>query len=257
MLKKFNTTQVSNHPFFTELESAFNTNFQSWLNCIDRIIMIHEEMALSCVVSLLNDPGILGSLLHKITTDPFLNNRMLDESYYHLNGFDKIVLINRSNFKIRLHNFLPRPEKRPMENIHDHRWNFASAMLKGSFKTDLFTNGVKQDLKTQSYTYYSDKLNDKYETVYNGEVFLEKLKTLKISQGDNYFIPSDALHRINGMNADGTVTIIVTGPPINNTCQFYASRLMEEEEKNLVKHDPLYLQNLLTAIPASLIKIAA
>lgn len=257
MLKKFKSVQISSHPFFTELESSFKMNLNAWLNCIDKMLMLNEEMALSCVVAFLNDPAVLGSLLNSITSDPFLNKKMLDESYYHLNGFDKIVLINRSNFKIRLHNFLPQPEKRPMENIHDHRWNFASAMLRGSFNTDLFINGSKQDLKTHSYTYHSNKVDDKYETIYNGEVFLEKLTTIQVSEGENYFMPADVLHRINEMNTDGTVTIIVTGPPINETCQLYASRLMEEEEKSLVKHDNYYLLNLLSEIPASLLKRAA
>lgn len=257
MLRKFNTTQVSNHPFFTGLEASFKTNLNAWLSAIDSMLVINEEITLSCVVAFLNDPAILGSLIGRITSDPFLNKRMIDESYYHLNGFDKIVLINRPNFKIRLHNFLPRPEKRAMENIHDHRWNFASAMLRGSFNTDLFANGLRKDLKTHSYTYHSNKVNDKYDTVYNGEVFLEKLTTIQVSEGENYFMPADVLHRINEMNTDGTVTIIVTGPPINETCQLYASRLMEEEEKSLVKHDNHYLYNLLSEIPASLLKRAA
>ncbi|WP_433269263.1 hypothetical protein ACQPZF_06460 [Actinosynnema sp. CS-041913] len=72
-------------------------------------------------------PEYLGPLLGRTA-----ESDLPDRAYRHPNGFLKIVLIAEVEFQLRLHVWRPEPDS-PVatENVHNHRWDFASAVLVG------------------------------------------------------------------------------------------------------------------------------
>jgi hypothetical protein len=172
--------------------------------------------------------------------------KMLDESYYHENGFHKIVLLSGKNFKLRLHHF-GVSSKIPMENIHDHRWAFASTILSGTLEMDMFklSQIVRDENKLIHYVYNSDKSTGSYSTDKIGMVSLNKIESRFYEAGETYLMLPQELHRIKNQEGQESLTLILTGKPENNTCNLFALREINDEEKNTVKYEASELIKML------------
>jgi hypothetical protein len=178
-----------------------------------------------------------------------LFNNVSDYSYYHENGFHKIVLLSGKYFKLRLHHF-GVSSKIPMENIHDHRWAFASTILSGTLEMDMFEQcqDVIDENKLIHYVYNSDKSTGSYSTDKIGMVSLNKIETRFYEAGETYLMLPDELHRIKNQEGQESLTLILTGKPENSTCNLYALREINEEEKNTVKYKKAELIKMLDEI---------
>jgi hypothetical protein len=77
------------------------------------------------------------AVLREIACDPALLARSAARSYTHANGFTKIVLARGACWALRLH--IHAEGDRPAAyHVHDHRWPFASTVLRGTFMEDRF-----------------------------------------------------------------------------------------------------------------------
>ena len=91
-----------------------------------------EAAARKVLDALAGDPGVIRTVLRDIRRTPAL--LALSEHYDIL---DKIVLHDDpAGFRVRLHVFLPGYFDRP----HNHRWSYASTILRGSYRHYLFGN---------------------------------------------------------------------------------------------------------------------
>jgi predicted metal-dependent enzyme (double-stranded beta helix superfamily) len=89
-----------------------------------------EATAREVLDALVGDPGVVRAILRDIPRTPAL--LALCEHYDIL---DKIVLHDDpAGFRVRLHVFLPGYFDRP----HNHRWSYASTILRGSYRHYLF-----------------------------------------------------------------------------------------------------------------------
>src|SRR6185437_9348727 len=78
-------------------------------------------------------PGLLDFLM----SSPPAIERIAASSYPHSNGFDKFLLSETATCKLRLHiwwNGIDGIES----DLHNHNWDFASHILCGSLRTELF-----------------------------------------------------------------------------------------------------------------------
>lgn len=127
-------------------------------------------------------------LIDKILEDSHLFQSVLKESYYHENGFHKIVLLSGPYFKLRVHHF-GAGVKIPMENIHDHRWPFASSILSGQLRMDMFRewNTMGSGEKLYHFIYNSDKSTGSYKTNFKGIKFIEKTKSRSFGRWSGLF----------------------------------------------------------------------
>ena len=109
------------------------------------------------------------SFIEALLTDERALSHSAGQSYEHFNGFDKIVLLSSQEpgFKLRLHVWWPGMP-RNLENVHNHRWNFASAILRGSYKTQIYTFD-QSGAQMSHYAYSSPEAHDFYNLTYLGE----------------------------------------------------------------------------------------
>lgn len=75
-----------------------------------------------------------GALLEAVLTAPGLAHLIARRSYWHSNGFAKLVLAEdtATGIRVRLHAWLDPTAAVEEPNIHNHRWEFASVVLGGS-----------------------------------------------------------------------------------------------------------------------------
>ncbi|HTJ72544.1 MAG TPA: hypothetical protein VL551_33710 [Actinospica sp.] len=90
-----------------------------------------EEPAYRFLESLSADPPRLNALLEQVRGTP----ELLALSEHHPDIFDKVVLHDdASGIRVRLHVFLPGYSDAP----HDHRWTFASRILRGGYRHRMY-----------------------------------------------------------------------------------------------------------------------
>jgi hypothetical protein len=223
--------QASSKVNQTRLQSLlFKGAIQELFNTIDQLIHFHGDDVLLEINKFFSRPFHLSVLLYHVLRSEDLMKQMLKESYYHENGFHKIVLASGSYFKLRLHHF-GSGVKIPMENVHDHRWTFASSILVGSLKMDLFEVHEREGEQLIHYRYDSNKSSGRYQTTCLGRKFIRKTETRSFDAGEQYLMLPTDLHRIINQPGEESVTLILTGNPKGQTCNLYAKRALLEEEK--------------------------
>ncbi len=212
-------------------------------------ILIQEggnEMLLS-INRFLSIPFNLSVMIHYILKDETLLNHVQKESYYHENGFHKIVLGAGKSFKLRLHHF-GSSAKIPMENIHDHRWAFASTILKGSLTMDLFTTTQDEGEKVLHYRYDSNKQDGAYTIEPLGYTRLKVIERKEYISGKQYLMSTTDLHRIINKPGEESMTLILTGKPISSFCNLYAKRTIKDEEKSPITYNRTTLLKMLSQL---------
>ncbi|GAA4829366.1 hypothetical protein [Algivirga pacifica] len=202
------------------------------------------EETLNTIIATLTQSLLFEELLAKISVSQDYLNKVLKRSYYHKNGFDKLVLLQGENFKLRLHVFHPADRSTAMENIHDHRWHFASSILYGQFGMELFQEQEGGEEQRFAYTYHPalDK-KDSYSVEERGKVQLGCIANHTLVAGMQYFLHREALHKITSMGKEGCVTLMLTAAGQKPTCKLYAAKPFEQEEVHMERFTEAQLLN--------------
>lgn len=231
------------------IEHIYNGRIVELIELMDRVITKSNPVVLVELNSLLADPEVLGMLTRRVLKSKLLFNQLLQQSYYHENGFHKIVLLSGKSFKLRLHHF-GVAAKIPMENIHDHRWYFASTILSGSLKMDMFKQSYDPCDAEPLYhfIYNSNKSNGAYTTEFKGNVFLKKTTAIQFNQGDSYLMAPTELHRIKNQPGEESVTLILTGKSVGETCNLFSKRQILDEEKETKSYDRETISSMLMSV---------
>lgn len=214
---------------------------------IDMHIAKGGETAIREVNSLFSVPANLSFLLQCIMNNDDLLQSTLDESYYHENGFHKLVILHGKNFKLRMHHF-GNTARIPMENVHDHRWAFASTILSGELKMRLFEVNENDGEPVIHYKYDSNKLSGQYETIQVGKTNVKQIKEKTYKAGEQYFMGTTDLHRIINQPFEESITLILTGMPISDVCNLYATRPLNQVEKTPEKYKRKVLVQMLKSL---------
>jgi hypothetical protein len=184
----------------------------------------------------------LSAILECLLADEKLIQDCSDKSYEHLNGFDKYVLIksSKSSWVLRLHIWWPDKNRGYQENMHIHRWAFASCLVAGSLCQDVMEvgPGEKEELlKQYEYRNRGDTKNHRYEST--GEdvlVHVEERCTFKSDQ--SYVFPLNRKHRVVQVEgADASVTIVLTAPSEQFSTIWTKHDLSEEDQAPLISVD--------------------
>ncbi|MBB3106119.1 hypothetical protein FHS24_000610 [Psychrobacter luti] len=194
-----------------------------------------SKLSLTKLASLLSQHCHLASittLLSSLIQSPELLAKIAARSYWHGNGFLKVVLLDQG-YKLRLHIWFAGTSCE--ENIHSHRWGFASHVLTGALSSEIWADAANDDLAVSDYasnvvpaTSQALKLQTK-EYVYTakhqsghtsmlphkqyiGKAYLQKLLNVTQTAGASYLMTPDQLHRINHPGQELVATIICTAP---------------------------------------------
>lgn len=239
-----------------QLVRALDAGLPTLTKVIDLFAKSRLPHSLLLVSRFLSSDEVLLKLIEKILNDKTCFARMVAESYYHQNGFDKIVLLSGEGFKVRLHHFHAQSQNAPMENIHDHRWPFASTILNGRFDMLMFEETECAGELRKLYTYYSDKSTGQYRTDLVGERKLKCIGKYTMEEGVSYIMLPHELHSIVHLPQSEAITLIVTGNNERETCKLYAKGEIEDEQRFMVPYDSEWLRAKLCGIANRSIKIA-
>lgn len=145
-----------------------------------------EATARKALDALAGDPAVIRAVLRDIPRTPGL--LALCEHYDIL---DKIVLWDDpAGFRVRLHVFLPGYFDRP----HNHRWSYASTILRGSYRHYLFGNAeVDQDIAPGS---------------------LDAVMVRQETAGSMYALHHSMVHAV--VAEPHTVSLVIRGPAVKD-----------------------------------------
>lgn len=139
------------------------------------------------------------------------------DSYAHDNGFDKIVLFQDSEtrMKMRLHLWYPLiipNTKRPRQNVHNHRWDFSSAVLIGSAENLSYRFAQQGETGEEffHYRYYARGSKEHYEVEERGKTMLICTSTQQVAKGDVYSVENETLHRVDVLDGQLVATLVIT-----------------------------------------------
>ncbi|HMP94991.1 MAG TPA: hypothetical protein PKD90_19075, partial [Phnomibacter sp.] len=168
--------------------------------------------------------------------------------YYHRNGFDKLVLLQGQTYKLRLHHFRPNGGELPSENIHDHRWPFASAVISGRLHMNLFETHPTLGQPVQEYQYTSNRTDETLRAVPVGANRLRTCDYLVYEAGTQYFMPTTALHQIVYVPGQQALTLVLTGKPERSTCRLFAKEVLEPEDMDEILYTGAFLRKKLLVL---------
>lgn len=171
--------------FYMSLTKAFNTHQNN------------PKKAIAIVRRKLKVFGIKGTI--KLINEILLDNNVLEQianrSYVHGNGFYKIILEENQTYRLRLHIWFPTTYAE--ENIHDHRWHFASTILSGHLESETWEDAIPGGgEELDEYIYFGKtKIKDAYvQLIGKSKISLKKRTYYK--KGDAYYLMSNEMHRI-------------------------------------------------------------
>jgi hypothetical protein len=157
-------------------------------------------------------------LLTGLANDPALAGEIAARSYWHSNGFAKLVLHENDapEFRVRLHVWTDGsgPAAQGYQNVHTHRWPFASVVLCGSLVTDEFEEtSDHDDPKARSYQQFAyagtPGLFGQLRPL--STCSLRPTRSAPYGDLDIHSCETSTLHRVRPMAAT-TATIVVQGP---------------------------------------------
>ncbi|MBE8517215.1 hypothetical protein ILP97_06780 [Amycolatopsis sp. H6(2020)] len=177
----------------------------------------------------------LAGWLRELIADQAAVAEIAKRSYWHPNGFAKIVLYTGIDpeFRIRLHVW-PRGEtpSRGESNPHSHRWEFASYVLTGTGMHMVeFAESPEGGKPYRRYRYGTDPANPA-ALVADGEVRLKRRGVPHVQSGDVYTCDTSIVHTVRPIDAGLTATVVVQGPRRTPTTVVYCEPGESDDQPN-------------------------
>lgn len=168
--------------------------------------------ALSEGLSLVCEPSVFSEMLRSTLRSEELFNLTLARSYYHPNGFAKIVLLSESSFQLRLHVWRAGDDlPSSVESVHSHRWDFTSTLLYGRYRYQEFSRSEDGD-PFCAYTYFGREGLSSYTMQAAGTCRLSCVFDAVMAAGTMYTLSADVFHRVVCDPTETTVSLILQGP---------------------------------------------
>jgi hypothetical protein len=198
--------------------------------------------------------GAFAAWLRDLAADDAAVAEIAKRSYWHPNGFAKIVLHAGAEpeFRVRLHVW-PRSEtpSRGESNPHSHRWEFASHVLVGTGMHMVeFAETAEGGKPFRRYRYGTDPANPSALAA-DGEVRLKRRAVPHVQGGDVYTCDTEIVHTVRPIDAGLTATVVIQGPRRTPTTVVYCEPGESDDQPNfdLTEAD---FRELVTAVRASL-----
>lgn len=167
-------------------------------------------------------PQTIFAIINQVLSNPELLAQIAARSYHHGNGFLKVVLAAQDGWKLRLHVWF---DNTPCEeNIHDHRWGFASTVLCGQLLSETFDDDIDGDITGTEYLYHARQNQHDSQKHIQGRFCLRSLGQQCRGVGESYFLPTSVLHRIcDYSNKNLVATMMCSAPTQQGTNRLLVS----------------------------------
>jgi hypothetical protein len=162
-------------------------------------------------------------LLSALRNDPKRLASAASRSYLHANGFLKIALLAGECFKLRLHLWMPSGSSLAQNNedIHNHRWDFASHMLAGAYRYQEFAPAA-DGTPYFAYSYRSPKSGSFYPLQAHGTEHLQCIFDAIIQPRTSYTLRAEVLHRVIGCPDQLTATLVLQAAARRQSTEVFA-----------------------------------
>ena len=157
----------------------------------------------------------LREVVKDLTSSQEMVGRLASISQRHDNGFDKIVLYSSPLTRMKLVLHVWRPDAPGDDNIHNHRWDFASIVLQGQLQCELYELD-RSGASYLAFSYESPGKGGAYMLQPTGTCSAVKRASLSIAKLSTYSWGYPLLHRAYGTGSTRTVTLIIQGPPLQS-----------------------------------------
>ncbi|WP_214407790.1 hypothetical protein [Pseudonocardia lacus] len=135
-------------------------------------------------------------------------------SYWHANGFAKLILYCGANCRVRLHVWPVGTSPRGEWDPHSHRWDFASTVLAGDGLD------IVHHAESAAGTQYTRYIYDG-RLIADGLVPLIEVGASEILRDNCYATTSDVIHTVNARGTDLVATLVLQGPHVNDAAAVY------------------------------------
>ncbi len=166
------------------------------------------EGLVSVLEEQLSLPQVL-ALLQGLLADEQALQAVAARSYVHGNGFVKVVLLDEHGHKLRLHIWFAGSACE--ENIHDHRWSFASHVLVGTLNSEIWVDDA-QGQALPEYRYAAATATAAADKQALGTCRVSLQQHCQYGAGSSYVMPKQVLHRIINPGQRLVATIMVSAP---------------------------------------------
>jgi len=180
------------------------------------------------------DAAQLRSLLELIASDRPHAATVVRSSYWHANGFAKLMLHRNVDpaFQLRLHVWNadgpPADEAKGGSNIHTHRWEFASVVAAGIITVEEFEEiddpADAKALPCRKFAYDSPVDESVGRLRSTGACLLRPTGRAPYGPGDLHSGSLKTIHRVTPVSSSLTATVFVQGPPRVDSAFVYQER---------------------------------
>lgn len=165
----------------------------------------------------LMERDFVSRLLDEVESDSNLVDHIAKHSYWHSTGIFKLVLWKPpgNTPEVRIHIWSKRSREfsaTHVDSIHNHRWNFASRVLAGSFTKELFTTENTDHNDHQHFQFESQGRGLPNKVTHIGDVAIRTTFKTAIERDGEYYLDSRVLHRITPVSNDLSATLFVSSP---------------------------------------------
>ena len=164
------------------------------------------------------------ALLQAILNTPAQLATIARRSYWHGNGFLKIVLLDQG-YKLRLHIWFNGVACE--ENIHSHRWGFASHVLQGALRSEIWQDGTDNQeqptIMADECRYTAKQGDTPAQKAFLHRTPLVKSQDVVQHAGNTYVMYPHELHKINHPGDNLVATMICTAPTDSMTNRLFPS----------------------------------
>jgi hypothetical protein len=164
--------------------------------------------------------GVIASILRR----PWGTGESGQSALYHANGFYKVVLASANGAQIRVHIWRGDGTRtQPLENIHNHRWSFATQILCGAYNAATYDPVDGTEYTRCAYT--PGEGTTEYALAAEGICDLTPTTFTVHTAGSAYWINSSVLHRVTPLDrSELTATLVIVGPARRTGTEVFVSR---------------------------------
>jgi hypothetical protein len=193
------------------------------------------------------DRAGLSAWLQAIADDPESVAQIAKRSYWHVNGFAKLMLHRASRFGIRLHVWPVRSGRLGETNPHSHRWDFASTVVAGDGLVIAEFVEADDGPKYVRHSYGGGDLDPEVA------VHLSQFDRRTVLTSERYTTDISVVHTVEPLGASLVATFIVQGPHRTTSTAVYRHHEAPAEPPNRQRTTTmLEVQSLVSEVLAGL-----
>lgn len=167
-------------------------------------------------------PSQFQAIVSTILNDEQLLQQAINRSSIHNNGFLKLILASSPHFQVRLHVWDTRESEFDVrESVHSHTADFASVILLGGYRHEVFRESPAGD-SYFSYRYHASRGARSFSLKSTGSKHLQRVSDGHLPKGTVYTLSGDILHRVVPRPSSLTASLVFQGPPAYSRVRVFA-----------------------------------